>query len=101
MCREMARKRLHDQHPHTEVEKGLARVGQSSTNTAYTVLRMCREMARKRLHDQHPHTEVEKGLARVAELHLDIKDLLENVLIDLGKKSSALLRFWMFWEFVL
>jgi len=61
--------------------------------TAYTVLRMCREMARKRLHDQHPHTEVEKGLARVAELHLDIKDLLENVLIDLGRKSSALLRF--------
>jgi hypothetical protein len=126
----MARKRLHDQHPHTEVEKGLARVaerhiqhilycacagkwpGRGSTistltqrwrrgwplwgralYTAYTVLRMCREMARKRLHDQHPHTEVEKGLARVAELHLDIKDLLENVLIDLGRKSSALLRF--------
>ncbi len=85
MCREMARQRLHDQHSHTEVEKGLARVRQSSIYTAYTVLRMCRdwlawkssiytvytvlrmckEMAGKRLHDQHPHTEVEKRLARV------------------------------------
>ncbi len=35
MCREMARKRLHDQHPHTEVEKGLARVWQSSIHNIY------------------------------------------------------------------
>ncbi len=64
MCREMARKRLHDQHPHTEVEKGWPVYGRA-LHIAYTVLRMCREMARKWLHDQHPHTEVEKVLARV------------------------------------
>ncbi len=51
---------------------------------------MCREAARKRLHEHHHHTDQERGLARVAELHLDIKDLLENVLIDLGIKDLSL-----------
>jgi hypothetical protein len=51
---------------------------------------VCREAARKRLHEHHHHTDQERGLARVAELHLDIKDLLENVLIDLGIKDLSL-----------
>jgi hypothetical protein len=47
-----------------------------------------REAARKKLAEQHHHTDEGRGLAKIAAMHLDIKDLMENVLIDLGMERS-------------
>ena len=50
---------------------------------------MRREAARKQLTEVHHHTDQDRGLARVAAMHLDIKDLIENVLIDLGMEGLS------------
>jgi hypothetical protein len=66
MCREMARKRLHDQHPHTEVEKGLVHVGQSSVYSIYCTAHVQGNGQEEAPRSEPPHRGGE-GAARVGQ----------------------------------